>query len=1176
MGGVDTARGMGFQTACAILQLIRTPDQYPEAETFRVEGADEAIDFEVRDARGRPLLLAQAKTRVEPRTWSGPELVRLARRWGEADPDGTAVLRFLSDGPVQASGQAVRDAAERARALPDPEQWLAGCEGLGTSIALTTEDHALMRRLEINTRIGPWEQILDEVRLELLRLSPTAVASAEIDATVDALFVKMFQWSGERRIDRRTVRLDELPGLLRGRRTTPGHGADASPGLRRTLFRGVPSATGLRGRTEELGALKKLFDQEPDTGTTRVVVSGLGGIGKSSVARLYAHRNREAYEFAWWIPSDTREDVIAAYRQLVAEEQQEAEPATEAEIIERVGRRLGHLGTRLLLVFDNVANREQLQGLLPAEGAHVLVTTRDSAWATAEGGLVVGRMATEEATRWAAERLPQVSEPEVSALVDAVERIPLGIAQATGYIAATACPVDVYLAELSECRARLLDNPGFVPFDYLAGVTLTAAVTLSVGRVLSHALRSPEGSEQQLAAELLARCALLAPDFIPLHLAALDMPIGTAVYGAVAELRRFSLVAPQDGMLAIHRIVQAVVRALMDGEAVESMYGRFQYELVTRLVACQRQNRWAEAATLVEHAVHVAHHVREGARVDGSTVALLANTAGAIANVHGDLARSESLLREALAVVDEFDDAVMDDAVYRRAATTTTLAQCLQNQQRFDEAAEAAQTAWSLFEGLDTLSPDGVEHLLLAHATDMRAAVATDRFADVARAALRLEVVLRREDVAAPVELKVRLEQAQALVWIKNWDTAAMTVDVAKGLIGPDDEPNAELLFLDAMVKASRGRLEEALAITAGIPEPTEHTAVTIMRHHADQMVDMAHAVMTGSLQRHEEGTPTDVWILNAAESLLERAEALLEAHTEAGPDVLAHVRQRFAVLAWTRHTLGHPGGDPEQSHALMRESLAMFEAAGQGHVPLAVTTREFLARDGEEDDDPVERTITDGPPRSAPGPSGGKGTHPISAFPWKNVLAWVRAVPPDARSLYAMLGATSYHLGERTAPSPAFVALAVTAAARTLGLTCRMIPTALQVMLDGVPLNLPDQAAEPTLTPTGEVRGHITLWCEEASRLVDPALLLAQGRFPAGADEREAFLHPVVFPAPDVDYLFAFRPTTPRGRHLLVYHFRPDWEEHLVKLLPHLDTVAVATFAQQIASTAALATTTS
>ncbi|MDX2559599.1 ATP-binding protein [Streptomyces sp. TX20-6-3] len=1171
---------MGFQTACAILQLIRTPDQYPEAETFRVEGADEAIDFEVRDGQDRPLLLAQAKTRVEPRSWSGPELVRLARRWGKADPDGTAVLRFLSDGPVHTSGQAVRDAADRARAVTDPEQWLTACEGLGTSIALTAEDHALMRRLEINTRTGPWEQILNEARVELLRLSPSAMAAAEIDGTVDALFVKMFQWSGERRLDRRTVRLDELPGLLGGRRAAPGTGAGVPPGPRRALFRDVPSATGLRGREKELAALRERFAGEPDSGTARVVVSGLGGIGKSSIARLYAHRNRGAYEFAWWIPSDTRENVIAAYRRLVTEDRPEAaEPATEAEIIAQVGRRLAPLGTRLLLVYDNVADREQLQGLLPAcEGAHVLVTTRDSAWAAADGGLVVDRMTEDEATAWAVERLPRVAETEVSALVDAVERIPLGIAQAIGYVAATQCPVDVYLTELADCRARLLDNPGFVPLDYVEGVTLTAAVTLSVGRVIAQALESPDASEQQLAAELLARCALLAPDFIPLHLVALDLPAGSAVYGAVAELRRFSLVAPQDGMLAIHRIVQEVVRALMDSDAATRMRGRFQYELVEQLVDCQKRSRWAEAATLIEHAVHVAHHLRESGHADGNTVALLANVAGAISNVHGDLARSEALLREALAVVDHADEESMDDPVYRRAATTTSLAHCLQNQLRFDEAAEAARTAWTLLEGVDALDAEGVEHLLLAHVAEMRAAVATDRFADIARAAMRVEAVLGREEVPPSVALKIRLDQAQTFVWIKNWDDAAAVIELAKGLVGAEEEPHAELLFLDAIVKASTGLLEEALAVTASIPEPDAQAAVTIMRHHADQMVDAAHGLMVGSLRRREKGLPTDAWILNAAESLLDRAETLLKAHTEAGPDILAHLRQRQAVLAWTRHRLGHPDGDPDLCRALMRESLDMFEAAGQSHAPLASTARAFLASDGQDDEDELgERADADGPPRtpSASASSNGGGTHPISPFPWQTTVAWAHAAPADARSLYALLGATAYHLGEQEAPSPAFLALAVTAALRSMGLTSRMIPTTLEVTRDGAPLYLPGWQVPPTVTRTGEVQGHVTLWCEEAGRLVDPALLLGQSRFPLDAEERDVFRTPAVFPAPDVDALLSFRPATHREGHLLAYDFRPDWEEQLIAVLRHLDKTAVAAFAQQIVSSAEAATRT-
>ncbi|OKJ59654.1 ATP/GTP-binding protein [Streptomyces sp. CB02009] len=1179
MGGVDTARGMSFQTACAILQLIRTPEEYPEAETFRVEGADEAIDFEVRDAQGRPLLLAQAKTRVEPGSWSGPELIRLARRWGSADPEGTAVLRFLSDAPVHSSGHALRNAVARARAMPDPDEWLAECkEGVPVSIRLSVNDHALLRRLEIDTRIGPWEQVLDQARLELLRLSSVAVAAEDIDSTVNALFVKMFQWSGDHLLARRTFRLAELPSLLRGRHSTPAADAVKLPGPGRALFREVPSAAGVRGRSKELTTLRERFSVEPDSGTPRVVVSGLGGIGKSSIARLYAHRHRDHYDFVWWIPSDTREDVVAAYRRMVAEERQDTEPATDVEIIAQVGLRLAHLGSRLLLVYDNVADREQLQGLLPTcEGAHVLVTTRDSAWAAADGGLVVERMTTEEATAWAAERLPHLSESELSALVNAVECIPLGIAQAVGYIAATQCPVGVYLAELADCRAKLLDDRGFVPLDYREGATLTAAVTLSVKRVLDQALHSSDNGGQHLPAALLARCALLAPDFIPLHLATLDLPTGSAVYRAVAELRRFSLVDPRDGFLAIHRIVQEIIRAMMDIEAVKAMQGRFQYELVKRLVDCQKQHSWAEAATLIEHAVHVAHRVTSSGHADANTVALLANVAGAISNIHGDLARSEGLLREALTIAEHASGEAIDDPVYRRAATMTTLAQCLINQSRFDEGAQAARIAWTLLEGMDALDADGVEHLLWAHVSDMRAAVATDRFADIARANARLEAVLQREDVTPSTALGIRLEQVQSLVWIQNWDDAAMAIDQARAAAPADAETSTELRFLDAIVKASTGRLEEALAVTAGIPEPAERAAVNIMRHHADHMVEAAHALMVGSLHRQKKGILTEAWILHAAGLLIDQAEALLVAHTEAGPDVLAQVPHRRAVLAWTRHLLGHPDGDLELSRALMRESLKLFEAAGQGHVPLAVTARQFLElRDQDLHDEPSETLPLEGPARFPLPSSGGSGTHPIAEYPWHNAVALARAVPIDARSIYSLLGATSYHLGGQAAPSPVFLVLAFSTALRSLGLECRLIPTALRVSRsDGRSVDLPDWRLPPVVTQRGEVRGHVTVWCEEAARLVDPALLIGQSRLAPDAAEREIFRSPVVFPAPDLNALLGVSPATHREGYLLAYEFRLDWEEHLREAIERLDKAAVASLAQVLAASATLATDT-
>ncbi|MFF7075402.1 NB-ARC domain-containing protein [Streptomyces lavendulae] len=189
----------------------------------------------------------------------------------------------------------------------------------------------------------------------------------------------------------------------------------------------------MRGRDRELRVLRERLEREPDAGTARVVVSGLGGIGKSSIARLYAHRYRDSYEFVWWIPSDTREDVLATYRRMVAEEQQGTGATTEEEILAQVDSRLARLGPKLLLVYDNVTDQDQLHGLVPTcDGAHVLVTTRDSAWAAADGGLVVERMTADEATAWAGERLPDVSTEEVSTLVNAVEGIPLAISQAIG------------------------------------------------------------------------------------------------------------------------------------------------------------------------------------------------------------------------------------------------------------------------------------------------------------------------------------------------------------------------------------------------------------------------------------------------------------------------------------------------------------------------------------------------------------------------------------------------------------------------------------------------------------------------------------------------------------------------------------------------------------------------
>ncbi|MFJ5936046.1 hypothetical protein [Streptomyces sp. NPDC093071] len=260
-----------------------------------------------------------------------------------------------------------------------------------------------------------------------------------------------------------------------------------------------------------------------------------------------------------------------------------------------------------------------------------------------------------------------------------------------------------------------------------------------------------------------------------------------------------------------------------------------------------------------------------------------------------------------------------------------------------------------------------------------------------------------------------------------------------------------------------------------------------------------------------------------------------------------------------------------------MRQSLDLFEAAGQGHVALATTARRYMElMEQEAQDKPSGHISADAPAIYPLQSSGGGGTHRISEFSWPRVVALAQAAPPEARLLYGLIGATAYHLGGQEAPSPAFLCQAFATALRSMGLEGRVIPSMLRVIRgDDEPLPLPEWRLPPTVTANGEILGHMVVWCEDAGRLVDPSLLLGQSRFGPGAAEHEIFRAPAVLPAPGLNALLGFRPATHREGYLLAYEFHLDWEEHLGGVLTRLDEAAIARFARVLATSATLAAAT-
>ncbi|WP_210503018.1 NACHT domain-containing protein [Nocardioides xinjiangensis] len=134
MGGVDTYRGIAYQHAQAVLSALDVLES-DEFSAIRVEGADDVIDIELLDTKGRVAIGKQAKVRADEYTWAKADLVGLLRRWAAVDaPDG-ATFQFVTDGRLGPSGEQVRDAlAEAASGCRDSLAALLGEEADGATV----------------------------------------------------------------------------------------------------------------------------------------------------------------------------------------------------------------------------------------------------------------------------------------------------------------------------------------------------------------------------------------------------------------------------------------------------------------------------------------------------------------------------------------------------------------------------------------------------------------------------------------------------------------------------------------------------------------------------------------------------------------------------------------------------------------------------------------------------------------------------------------------------------------------------------------------------------------------------------------------------------------------------------------------------------------------------------
>ncbi len=347
------------------------------------------------------------------------------------------------------------------------------------------------------------------------------------------------------------------------------------------------------------------------------VVTGLGGVGTTALVIEYAHRHQREYDVVWWIRADDEATLNSDYARLaealkLPEQSSPDQTATLAAV--RMWLERNH---RWLLIFDNAMDPQLVIGALPRTGGgHVLVTSRNPNWGRDAAVLPLAELSRAESVEFLLKRTGDKDTAAAEALAELLGDLPLALEQAAAYVAESGLTIARYLRLFQERSVDLLHRSS-------AGADKDTVATiwqLSFDRVRQN---SPSG------AALLRLCAFLAPDDIPRDIfsaAAGQLPADLseaasdplAFEDAVAALRRYSLIRATEDSLSVHRLVQAVVRQRLRGDAVPE-WAAAAVRLLHSVFPENSEDvsTWPSCSRLLPHALAATDHAEElGAQPD--------------------------------------------------------------------------------------------------------------------------------------------------------------------------------------------------------------------------------------------------------------------------------------------------------------------------------------------------------------------------------------------------------------------------------------------------------------------------------------------------------------------------------------------------------------------------------
>jgi len=215
------------------------------------------------------------------------------------------------------------------------------------------------------------------------------------------------------------------------------------------------------GRESELEGINKLLKDN-----NIVSLSGFPGIGKTQIAKKYAHSSLKKYKIIWWINSDR--NIELQFKKLaeqlnektLKEKKINTTTNDDKAIMNTTKDILKNLPEEWLIVYDNYNNYHSIKGDLPyshkGDIGKVLITTRhNNLW---NNNMKIETFKRNESIAMIEKIIKNISQKDATNLSILLGDYPLAIVQSSKYIKYTGVSVPTYIKLFNVQKKELEEN----------------------------------------------------------------------------------------------------------------------------------------------------------------------------------------------------------------------------------------------------------------------------------------------------------------------------------------------------------------------------------------------------------------------------------------------------------------------------------------------------------------------------------------------------------------------------------------------------------------------------------------------------------------------------------------------------------------------------------------------